>query len=439
MSSNMVETMITDKPVVGFFPLFYNLAETGRAILVAKRYMELGGKAVFFSHGGKYEYLAKDLGYEIVRVNPIYTEESITKIIKINRGEQRGIAYDESFLREAVKEEIAAYKKTGVEMVVSFVNIPCSISARAANIPLICVSPAPGNFHLRVPDNFENSFTRLIPHSLKVPVLNLFFNKSKKFLKPFNTVAREHHLKPFKNTVDIVYGDVTLGTNFLEFINVFPNQQIFPDEDYVGIISLEEVFSERFSEEKAKAIEHDITQHLNKSEKSILLTMGSSGDKKFFLSILNALNKTNYRVIAIYASILNEDELPSVNENILLMRFAPSIQKLHKKVDITIMHGGQGTVYAAAYAGKPIISFPMQFEQHLNLEKMVGHDVGFMLSRKYSKEKNLLNAIKEIFDNYDFYLKNAQILAKKLPQPEGDKNAARRIAEILQNGVKNNG
>ena len=192
------------------------------------------------------------------------------------------------------------------------------------------------------------------------------------------------------------------------------------------------MFSEQFSEGKAKTIEHDITQHLNKSEKSILLTMGSSGDKKFFLSILNALNKTNYRIIAVYASILNENELPIVNENILLMKFVPSIQKLHKMADLTIMHGGQGTVYAAAYAGKPVIGFPMQFEQHLNLEKMVGHGVGFMLSRKYSKEKHLLNAIKEIFDNYDIYLKNAQALAKKLPQPKGDKNAARRIAEILQ-------
>ncbi len=428
----MVEKMAKDKPVVGFFPLFYNLAETGRAILVAKRYMELGGKAVFFSHGGKYEYLAKDVGYRIVRVNPIYTEESIKKIIKINRGEQKGVAYDKSFLRETIKEEIEAYKKTEVEMIVSFVNTTCSISARAARIPLVCVSPAPGKFHLMVPDNFENSFTRLIPHSLKVPVLNLCFNRSKKFLKPFNTVAKEHHLKPFKSTMDIIFGDITLGTNFLEFINVFPNQQIFPDKDYVGIISLEELFSDRFSEEKTKEIERDIIQHLNKSEKSILLTMGSSGDKQFFLNVLHVLNKTNYRVIAVYASILNENELPIVNENILLMKFIPSIQKLHKMVDLTIMHGGQGTVYSAAYAGKPVIGFPMQFEQHLNLEKMVGHCVGFMLSRKYYKEKHLLNTIKEIFDNYDIYSKNAQKLAKKLPKSEGDKNAARRIIEILQ-------
>ncbi|UCF12112.1 MAG: glycosyltransferase family 1 protein [Thermoplasmatales archaeon] len=421
------------KPLIGFFPLFYNLAETGRAILVAKRYIELGGKAVFFSHGGKYEYLAKDFGYDIVRVNPIYTEESIRKIIRINRGEQKGIPYSEAFLREAVTEEIAFFKKTGVKMIVSFVNFPCSISARAAGIPLVCISPAPGNFHLRIPDDFENNFTRLIPQSIKIPLYNWIFKYSKKFLKPFNIIAEEFGLKPFKNTMDVVYGDVTLGTNFLEFINVFSDQQLFPNEDYVGIISLKEVFSERFSKEKAKAIEHDIKQHLNKSERSILLTMGSSGDKRLFLNILRGLNKTNHRIIAVYTNILNEDELPIINENILLMKFVPSIEKLHNMVDLTIMHGGQGTVYAAAYAGKPVIGFPMQFEQHLNLEKMVGHGVGFILSKKYFKEKHLLNAIKEIFNNYDTYLKNAQILAKKLPQPEGDKNTANRLVKLLQN------
>lgn len=423
----------SEKPLIGFFPLFYNLAETGRAILVAKRYIELGGKAVFFSHGGKYEYLAKDFGYDIVRVNPIYTEESIRKKIRINRGEQKGIPYTEAFLREAVSEEIAIFKKTEVKMIVSFVNFPCSISARAAGIPLVCISPAPGNFHLRIPDDFENSFTRLIPQSIKIPLYNWVFKHAKKFLKPFNTIAKEYGLKPFKNTMDVVYGDVTLGTNFLEFINVFSDQQLFPDEDYVGIISLKEVFSERFSKEKTKAIEHDIKQHLNKSERSILLTMGSSGDKRLFLNILRGLNKTPHRIIAVYTNILNEDELPTINENILLMKFVPSIEKLHKMVDLTIMHGGQGTVYAAAYASKPVIGFPMQFEQHLNLEKMVGHGVGFMLSKKYFKEKHLLNAIKEIFNNYDIYLKNAQILAKKLPQPEGDKNTANRLVKLLQN------
>jgi len=425
----------TEKPLIGFFPLFYNLAETGRSILVARRYVEMGGKVVFFSHGGKYEYLAEDFGYKIIRVNPVCTEEMVTELAKINRGEKRGIAYGESFLRETVREEIAAYKKTGVEMVVSFVNTSSHLSVRIAGIPLVCIYPGPGTFSISVPDNFENSFTRLMPQSLKLRLINWLFNRGKKSLKPFNTVAKEHGLKPFPSAMDAVYGDVTLATNFLEFINVFPNQQMFQDEDYVGIISLEELFTDQFSKEKKQEIEGKIKNHLKKPGRSILLTMGSSGDKTLFSNILQILSKTQHNVIAINANILKDDEIPKLADNILLLNFVPSIAQLHKMVDISIIHGGQGTVYAAAYSGKPIIGFPMQWEQHLNLEKMVGHGVGLMLSRKYFKEGDLLNAIVEIFNNYELYLKNAQHLVQKLPRPEGDKNAAKRIMEIVTHHI----
>lgn len=76
----------------------------------------------------------------------------------------------------------------------------------------------------------------------------------------------------------------------------------------------------------------------------------------------------------------------------------------------------------------------MQAEQHLNLDNLVRHGVALRLSKTFFKEKNLLNAIEEIFANYDKYLNNAQALAQKLPKPEGDKNAARRVVEILQQG-----
>jgi hypothetical protein len=63
---------------------------------------------------------------------------------------------------------------------------------------------------------------------------------------------------------------------------------------------------------------------------------------------------------------------------------------------------------------------------------LVKHGMAIIESGKYFKKTNLLNHIKEIFDNYDTYLKNAQNLAKKLPKPEGDKNAALKIVEILK-------
>ena len=420
------------KPLVGFFPLSYNLAETGRAVMIAKRYKELGGGVVFFSHGGEYEHLARDLEYDIIRVKPHYNEESIDRFVRICRGDQRGLPYTETVLRELVRNEIEAYKKTEVDMILTTHNYPCCISAKAADIPLVCITTGPGSFHFSIPDNYENAVTRLIPQSVKISVLNWFFPRSKRFLKPFNAVAREYNVKPFKYISDVDKGDVTLVTNFLDFINIFPNQRHFPAEDYIGIILLDELFENNSSTEKTQALDNEIQTHLKKPGRSILLSMGSSGDKTLFLNILYALDKTPYRVIAVYANNLKENELPELNDNILLKKFVPSIEQLHKMVDLAIIHGGQGTVYTAAYAGKPVIGFPMQYEQHLHLEKMVGHGTGLMLSKKYFKQQTMLTAINKIFDNYDHFLQHAKALAQKLPRPEGDKNAAKRLLEIAR-------
>lgn len=65
---------------VGFFPAFFNLGETQRLVRIAKCFEELGGEAVFFSHGGEYERLAEEAGFEVIRVEPIYSEEEVERL-----------------------------------------------------------------------------------------------------------------------------------------------------------------------------------------------------------------------------------------------------------------------------------------------------------------------------------------------------------------------
>ena len=429
----MNQTKHSDKkPYLGFFPITYNLAETGRAVMIAKRYKEMGGEAIFLSHGGEYEDLPKDHGFKVIKVKPFFTMDSVKKIISINRGEQKGFPYPTSVLREFVQNEIEAYKKTGVDMIISTQSPSCIISARAAHIPLITVTTGLGTFRLLYPEKFENNFTRLIPNKVKIKILNLYYTKGKKFLQPFNEIAKEYNIKPFKYTSELANGDVTLVTNFLEFINIFPNQQRYPSEDYIGIILLDELFTSNIPKEEILKMNNEIQKHLESSEHSILLSMGSSGDKKLFIKILQTLNNTSNRVIAVYTNILKESELPKLNKNIMLKKYVPSIEELHKKVDLSIIHGGQGTVYTTAYSGKPIIGFPMQAEQHLNLEKMIGHGSGLMLSKKHFNPQSLLDSINKIFDNYSRFLNNAKMLAQKLPKPEGDKNAVKRILDIAK-------
>jgi UDP:flavonoid glycosyltransferase YjiC (YdhE family) len=162
--------------------------------------------------------------------------------------------------------------------------------------------------------------------------------------------------------------------------------------------------------------------------------MGSlkSKDKEFFLSILKFLNETSYNVIATYTTILNENELPSLNENILLKKFIKNITSLNRRVDLAIIAGGRGTVYTAAYSGKPIIGIPIRGEQQCNLDCLIRNGSAIRISKKFFEEKDLLNAIEKIFNNYETYLHNAQNLANKLPKPEGAERAAQRIVEFLE-------
>jgi UDP:flavonoid glycosyltransferase YjiC (YdhE family) len=100
---------------------------------------------------------------------------------------------------------------------------------------------------------------------------------------------------------------------------------------------------------------------------------------------------------------------------------------------MAIIHGGRGTIYNAAYSGKPAIGIPLNGEQQYNIENLNRHGAGLKISKTFFQKEKLLKAISEIFENYDKYLKNAQNLVQKFPKPEGDKNAAYIIQEITSN------
>ncbi len=415
--------------LVGFFPPFTNLSEAGRAVMIAKRYRELGGNVIFFRHGGEYEFLARENDFKIINVKPILSKEIIKEYFKILSFEtfNSKILFNEDWIFENVKEEIAAFKKAGVKLLVSTNNLTCAISARAVKIPYININPGAGYFALRIPDTLENPFTILIPQILKIYVLNWFMVRTKLYLKSINNVAQKFGITPFKSVLELYDGDITLVTNNLEFINIFRNQQDFPKEAYIGVILLDELFEKKGSD----ATNLEIDSHLKKPGKSILISLGSSGTKELFIKILKTLNKTNHNVIAVYTFVLEKNDLPKIRDNILLKKFVPSISKLIENVDLAIIHGGQGTVFSTVYAKKPIIGYPMHMEQHINLEKIVGHGCGLMLSKKYFSEKKLLKAINKIFNNYSKYLNNAINLANKLPKADGDKRVAQRILEII--------
>jgi hypothetical protein len=310
--------------------------------------------------------------------------------------------------------------------------LDCLLAPFFAKVPLISIisgilaPPYIQANYATYPDNFENNFTRLVPKFIKNRINKWYIlNYKGPITKKINRIAKKTNINiHFKCFHDLILGDYTLLCDDMKFLGIKPTKE-YPEKNYMGPILADDLFKIKNKEDV------EIEKHLDKPGRSILLTMGSSNIMKgIFLEILKILNQTNYNVIATYMNILTEDELPKLSDNILLKKFIPNITALNRKVDLAIIHGGRGTVYNAAYSGKPAIGIPLNGEQQYNLENLARHGAALRLSKTFFKKEKLLKAIEDIFDNYDMYLKNAKDLAQKLPRSEGDKNAAHRILEI---------
>ena len=186
------------------------------------------------------------------------------------------------------------------------------------NQPLLQQSKVVPSF-TKYPDDAEFLFTRLIPQALKLKILNWYAPNSKIYVRPFTKVAKKYDTPAPKLGVDLTRGDYTFYTDFVELLGL--NKSSIPNNEYyIGPIFFDELFVGALSKEKSVKEELEIEKHLQKPGKSILFTLGSSGTKEIFLKILNTLNKTNYNVVAVYTSILKEEDLPEVNDNILLRK-----------------------------------------------------------------------------------------------------------------------
>jgi len=274
------------------------------------------------------------------------------------------------------------------------------------------------------PENYENPITRLLPKFIKNSIARWMLINNKLLVRDFNKVARKYGVKPFNNINDILDGDYNLICDDINFLGIEPTEE-FPEKNFIGPIS------GGLFERQKDTLDEDIKSHINRSGKSILLMMGNTRDKELYLNILEALNQTAYNTIAVYTTI-EEDRLPDVKENILLKKFIKSPKLVNSMVDLAIIHGGRGTVYTAAYSGKPIIGIPMYSEHQYNIDNIVNKGAGLRVSKKFFKEHDLLSAIDTIFSDYETYLKNAQDLSKKLTTELGEKKGAQRLTEIIK-------
>ena len=94
--------------------------------------------------------------------------------------------------------------------------------------------------------------------------------------------------------------------------------------------------------------------------------------------------------------------------------------------DISVIHGGIGTVMTAALAGKPVVGVGMQPEQDANLDCLVRKGFAIRIPKGTANARKILAAVDKLCHD-DEAKRKAQEFATIVAQRDGP----RRVSEFL--------
>jgi len=401
-----------------FAPATYNLAEVTRMIEIAKA-CKGRFNCVFMGYGGDYEHLIEDENYEYRKLEPRLTPEKIEHLYKVDKGEKEGQLFTAEELRERVKTETALYKELKPVAVLTGFCLSTFLSTKIEKTNIISV--------------IQSTWTREYfkaglgtwPDLLDFPVINWFPEKllnslgSKIFLPltmifvfPFNKVAKEYGLKKFSSFADLYEGDYTFLAEPDGFSEITSKEL---PEEYHFIGPLIGRIDTEISEE---------VLNMPKDKPIIYFAMGSSGTPEIIAQIIESFKDKPYRVIAPVKALVEKMNI-NVPDNVIVTGWLPA-HKVNPMADLSLIHGGVGTVMTACLAGTPVVGVGMQPEQEANLESLVRKGFAIRIKKKRVNAKAVLEAIDKMLHD-----KEAQQKAKDFQKVIQQWEDISKVADIM--------
>ncbi|MDP3981088.1 MAG: glycosyltransferase [Chlamydiota bacterium] len=93
-----------------------------------------------------------------------------------------------------------------------------------------------------------------------------------------------------------------------------------------------------------------------KDKPIIYFAMGSSGSDEMVSRILQSFEGKPYRVIAPVVPLVRRLNI-TVPDNVIMTEYLPA-DKVNPFADLSVIHGGIGTVMTACISGTPIVGIP---------------------------------------------------------------------------------
>lgn len=403
-----------------FAPVAFNLAETTRMIEIAKgiRRHEAAGKLFdiqFISDGGDLEHLIEEEGFALKRMEPRLTREKIEHIGKVDKGEKFAPAFTKMEVLERIDNEVEYLKQINPTVVVtgSYMTIP--VTCRILKIPLVWVIQSTWleDFFAKgagMTDGIQVKPLKALADFGMLMFINFWIRYG--FLNSLNQAAKYYRVEGYNSIFDYWRGDVTMVAEPADFSGA----KLPANYYFTGPLIAKQDFP--IPVEVAN-IPHD--------KPIIYFAMGSSGTPEIIANLIESFEGKPYRVIAPVKEHL--DKIPNVKipSNVLVTGWLPAHQ-VNKLADLSLIHGGIGTVMTAALAGKPVVGVGMQPEQTANLACLVRKGFAIQVPKSKNPSKKVQEAIALLIHNDDARNK-AKEYSASMEQWDGPKMAAELLYE----------
>jgi len=325
----------------------WNIAETTRMIETAKLFRD-HYECHFFSYGGQFEELVEEEGYLLHRLAPREEPDKIELLWKIDRGESLKQPWTYSEIKQRISEEVKLLEQVKPEAAFLGSVLTFSLSCRLTGTLLFNIIP------LALSRPYLNAGLPISPFwpkwlnkvgawvILNVPLL----------LRNVRKAARDFGLPKPSSFLQLWEGDVNIVAEVrdLSLLKELPEGWYFSGPLFAHL---------------ENPVPTEVEQLLSENAKTkIFFAMGSSANRKILLKALAAFEGLDVVVVAPIRSHLKPGD--RVPDNVLVTDWLPALE-VTQRVDIAVIHGGQGTVQTTVSAGVPFVGVGMQPEQDLNI------------------------------------------------------------------------
>jgi len=413
-----------------FFTYGHNMGDFTRALEIAKGMQSTGAQLHFYNHGGVHNHLLNKAKIPNTDLYPELSWEQHELIMDINRYKAKvgtPLPVTKEDWIAMTESDLKALSEFKPDAIYAGLNLSTFIAAPYAKIPYVTLLPTVNcpsfieNEMYNMPNTMEkNVFTRhLLPSSIKRKMMKriLLGDSAKDSLVSFNEARKHFGLEPIYNIIKLFKGDITLLPD-LEELSGLRKNDLTEGYFYTGPI---------FAKPEME-VQNEIKKVFSRPGTNIYVSLGSSGFPEVLKKIISTLlNNTNYNIVCATTTILKPEELGENNERFFATAFlnAPLVNAM---ADIAIIHGGQGTIQTAVWAGTPVLGIGFQAEQQANIDGLVNQKMAVRIPIYKINNKSILFNL-NIIDSIS-YRYNAKRMSNFVKQQDGVENAVNKMNDF---------